>query len=564
MQRDDAMPETTPMGGNVAADGAREAAAVTRDDLAGRDDVAALLDRSTALAAAWGARAASSTTIGQERAILRLFGVAGLDRAGRPLAAEVVDRYLAPDPRRLGGGIALPFAMAMAEYDLPPQELALEVAAGNVDLGLEAELLAEPDRRSVAVADATNLARAATERIDANRTARRELIALLGDRPGPLVGMALGSPAIVDAIDEARQAIDAGARLVRVDVPPGRELAERMARLGSPLERWRAAPSSRGGLEAPDPSGQPIPSGAQRALAVLRRYLDEAGARGSGYIRLMTRTPALASPDQAVVAAFERVDLVTGDPMGEIITGRVDPDRALADHVFANRLLARAGTRVVVPAGPLAVAQDLQAGIPSDAATRAGRALVLQLLAVAITVGSGLAPGDVIVDAVPPWIGDEPDAPARALAEVMVRRALLPDHPLAFLEPALDDAAALRWHAMAAVALIDAPGAEVIVRRPGGESGTSIARTAASGAAATAAAGLWSSRLAPAVRGPSAAHLTAIVRAANATLDLLERSGWAALVDQPMALPVNRLGAEAVAERTTTFDVLAPAPTSAA
>ena len=351
--------------------------------------------------------------------------------------------------------------------------------------------------------------------------------------------------------------------LVRVDVPPGRELAERMARLGSPLERWQASPSSRGGLEAPDPSGQPIPSGAQRALTVLRRYLDEAGARGFGYIRLMTRTPALSAPDQAVVAAFERVDLVIADPMGEIITGRVDPDRALADHVFAKRLLARAGTRVVIPAGPLVVAQDLEAGMPSDAATRAGRALVLQLLAVAIAGRTGLGPRDVIVDAVPPWIGDEPDAPARALAEVMVRRALLPEHPLGFLEPALDDAAALRWHAMTAVALIDAPGAEVIVRRPGDGPATSIGRTAATCAAASTAVGLWPSRTSPVIRGPSAEHLTAVVRAANATLDLLERSGWAALVDQPMALPVNRLGADAVAERTGSFDVLAPESTSA-
>ncbi len=536
--------------------------ALTRDELAMREDLAGLLDRANALAAAWSARAAASTTIGRERAILRLFGITGLDRAGRPLAAEVVDRYLAPDPRRLGGGIALPFAMAMAEYDLRPQELALEVAAGNVDLGLEAELLAEPDRRAIAVADATQLALVATERIDANRTARRELIALLGDRPGPLVGMGLAAPAIVDALDEARDAIEAGAGLLRVDVPPGRELAERMARLGSPVERWRAAPSSRGGLDAHDPAGQPIPSGAQRALAVLRRYLDEAGARGSGYIRLMTRTPPLAAPDQAVVAAFERVDLVIGDPMGEIIAGSVDPDRTLTDHAFAARLLARAGTRMVVPAGPLVVAQDLEAGIPSDAATRSGRALVLQLLAASIAVHAGLATRDVLVDAIPPWIGDEADAPARAMAEVMVRRALLPEHPLAFLEPSLDDVAARRWHALLAVALLDAPGAAVIVRRPGDEPANAADRTAATCAAATTAAGLWASRSMPVVRGPSAVHLTAVVRAANATLDLLERSGLGALVDQPLGLPADRLGADAVAERTEAFDVLVPGSAS--
>jgi len=167
-----------------------------------------LLERAETLAGAWGARARASTTVGQERAMLRLFGVSGLDRSGRPLAGAAVDRWLSSAHDGLGGGIALPFAMGMAEYDLTPHELALEVAAGNVDLGLEAALLAESDRRAVAVAGATALSRAALDRIDANRTARRELLAVLGDPPRPWLGAALAAPAIVDALDEARIAID--------------------------------------------------------------------------------------------------------------------------------------------------------------------------------------------------------------------------------------------------------------------------------------------------------------------------------------------------------------------
>ena len=100
-----------------------------------------IVDRAETLAGAWAGRARASTTVGRERAMLRLFGVSGLDGAGRPLAWSVVDRYLGGGPGRLGGGIALPFAMALAEYDLDPQRLALDVASGAVDLGLEAALL---------------------------------------------------------------------------------------------------------------------------------------------------------------------------------------------------------------------------------------------------------------------------------------------------------------------------------------------------------------------------------------------------------------------------------------
>jgi hypothetical protein len=508
----------------------------------------ALVRRADALAGAWGASASNATSVGQERAILRLFGVAGVDRIGRPLAAEVVDRYLAPDPRRLAGGIALPFAMAMAEYDLAPHDLALEVAAGNVDLGLEAELLAESDRRAVAVADATSLARAALDRIDANRTARRELLDVLGDPPQPWLGAALVSPAIVDALDEARLAIDAGAELVRVDVPPSRELADRMARMGAALQTWTPSSTSRGGLDAFDPAGLPIPTGSQRALAVLRRFIDEAGARRRGYVRLATDAPSLAAPDQAVVAAFERIDVVVADPMREIVTGRVDPDRALADHVFAHRLLARAGTRVLVPAGPLLVTQDLASGVPSDPATRSGRALALQLIGVALARRDGMPAESIVVGALPDWLMDEPDAPARAAAEIALRRALLPGHALTFAEPALREDTAARWHAVVGALLADAGAVETIIRR----SHPNLVGTTAMRAVA---ASLRQSRMTPVLTGIAAAHAAGAVAAALATIDALEDRGWGALVDHPLGIQAT-IGAEAVTERTESFDPL--------
>ena len=59
-----------------------------------------LVQAAEALAGAWGGRARACTTVGQERAILRLFGVHGLDAAGAPLAGSVVNRWLAGEPER--------------------------------------------------------------------------------------------------------------------------------------------------------------------------------------------------------------------------------------------------------------------------------------------------------------------------------------------------------------------------------------------------------------------------------------------------------------------------------
>ena len=51
-------------------------------------DLDGLLGLADTLAGAWAGRATASTTLGQERAVLRLCGVGGLDREGRPLEPE--------------------------------------------------------------------------------------------------------------------------------------------------------------------------------------------------------------------------------------------------------------------------------------------------------------------------------------------------------------------------------------------------------------------------------------------------------------------------------------------
>jgi hypothetical protein len=145
-----------------------------------------LVAEAEALAGAWGARARASTTIGQERAILRLFGVSGLDGGGRPLAGTTVDRWLAGDDQGLGGGIALPFAMALLEYDLDPQQLALDVASGAVDLAPRPRSSVNPtaSRRRGRGAGCRRGDR--TDRCGA--TARHETIAMLGDAARPWLG----------------------------------------------------------------------------------------------------------------------------------------------------------------------------------------------------------------------------------------------------------------------------------------------------------------------------------------------------------------------------------------
>jgi hypothetical protein len=265
------------------------------------------------------------------------------------------------------------------------------------------------------------------------------------------------------------------------------------------------------------------------------------------------------------VAAFERVDVVEADPLSEIVAGRVDPDRALADHAFAHRLVNRSGAMLLLGAGPLVVAPDLARGVPSDTATRAGRALALQLLAVALARGDGLPADRIVVSALPAWMSDETDPVARAVAEVTVRSALLPGHPLGFSEPtSLDRQRAPAWPYLVTAALSRGvaaggrPTTSVLMRNAAAADGGRSLLEARS--AAVVAGELARNVAAPELQGPALAHAQGTVTAAVATLERLADGGWPSLLGETPAAARRdrpRLGADAVTDRTETFDPLA-------
>ena len=522
-------------------------------------DTDRLLGLADTLAGSWGARARATTSAGQERAILRAFGVVGLDRAGRPLAASTIDRWLASLPGGLGGGIALPFAMALLEYDLDPAQLAQDVASGAVDLKLEAELLSRPDRRAVAEEEAARLAGAAVERIDAQRTVRRETIDMLGDADRPWVGTTLLEADMEDALEAAPGLVSAGMDLLRVQIPIGRELADRLTDAGIEVARWRPSPRGDGTRGTRAEPLEPAPTGSQRALTELRAELDRAAAERRAYVRLATGAPALWAPESAVVAAFERIDIVESDPMTEIVVDGVDPDRALADHAFAHRLHGRAGTMVVIGAGPLAVGPDLRVGVPSDAATRSGRALALQLIAVGLARRAGVPAAQIVAGAVPEWLADEPSPAARAVAEVVVRRALYPDLALGFAEPAGPRAGeagtVARWSHLLGATLVYAGDAALVLRLGSRDPRTLAIDTRATVATAAEVAAAVDHG---ALTGIAKSHADGMLAAAVATLERLSDQGWSALSGDPSGVQRPRpMGGDAVAERTESFDPFA-------
>jgi hypothetical protein len=527
------------------------------------------------LAAGLSKTARRSATIAQERAVLRMLGVDGLDLEGRPLAASLAERYCGSDPARLAHGVILPFVVAMLEYDLPARELALEGVRGAVDLCLEAELLDRPDRLAGAERLASQLLGSAFARFDANRTAAREMREVLGVSDEPWLAVALRASEVESAAGETRAVVDAGADVVQIRVPASWEFAEARRQVGlgtSDLfefeDRVRDRKGDRGGgrigrgtggaagapsvrarrrFQATKPDAEHVPAGSQRGLASLRMAADEAAAERGRYASLMTVTSAFAAPEQAVVAAFERIDLVEADPIREIVEDNVDPERALADHAFAHRLQARSGCRVVMGPGPLALGADVASGLPSDAATRAGRSLALQALGVEVALVDGLPAERLLIGALPRWVADEGDARA-ILVQAWLRHLVFSGHSLVVTE---SDAEPQSHAALAVLMTAMAGAATSLVVRHVGLAGVSAAsrdlRTAASAAAA-----LRASLGDGALRGDAADLAARTLRAAGATLERLAAEGWSSLLGASGGgSEAERLGRADVVERAT-------------
>lgn len=527
-------------------------------------ELAALDELARGIAGAWAPRAGAATTIGRERALLRLYGVGGLDPAGLPLAGSVVDRYVRGSPARLADGVSLAFASALVEYAIDPQQLGIDVSAGLIDLAMEARLLADRDQRVRAEEALSALVDGALARIDANRTATRDLCSVLGDPARPWISTTIRDAEAPAAALEARELAGIGFDVLRIDVPMGRELSGLLEAAGIGVERWQPT-GALGGVDGAstgsgtDSDAEHVPAGSQRGLAAIRRAVDEAAATRRAYVRLASSAPPLAAPEQAVVAAFERVDLVMTDLMAEIVAHGVDPDRALADHAFAAAIHRRAGTTILVGAGPLAVGPDLASGQPSSAATRSGRALALQLLGVHLARASQLPADQIVVGAVPSFLGEERSGVAFALAEVALRRHLLAEHALWFTtetRTGTDDASALARIG----GVLPGDGSVALLHVPSQGSAGRVPVDAAVGARATLDGGLLlaRSRTGGVLGGVALEHARGTIGAAIVTLEALAGDGWGSIVGEEFDDPDRRrFGSDAVAERTDANDPLA-------
>jgi hypothetical protein len=167
---------------------------------------------------------------------------------------------------------------------------------------------------------------------------------------------------------------------------------------------------------------------------------------------------------------------------------------------------------------------------------------------------NGLPAGSIVVGALPRWLMDEPGRAARALAEVAVRRALYPAHPLAFVEPQHPPEMAVPWSFIHAAAAVHAGEIALVLRR-GGHGREASAMAARLGRSAAAVASDVAAATDPgSLTGTALEHARGMVHVATETLQRLADDGWRAVAgDDARELNGSRR-IETVAERTDPFD----------
>lgn len=257
------------------------------------------------------------TTVTVERTIARLFGVDGVNEDDVPLPNVLIDHLV--EKKALGGGISYYLGNAMLLTGKTAQELAEEVASGELDLTV---LPAQPIGEVEALLH--ELAEKAAARIRNNRAKRSELLERHGDKIGPLIYVIVATGNIYEDITQAKAAAKQGADVIAVIRTTGQSLLDYVP--------YGATTEGFGGTMA-----------TQENFRLMRAALDEVGEELGKYIRLCNYCSGLCMPEIAAMGAMERLDVMLNDALYGILFRDINMKRTIVDQYFSRMINGYAG-----------------------------------------------------------------------------------------------------------------------------------------------------------------------------------------------------------------------------
>ena len=253
------------------------------------------------------------TTVSTERTILRLLGVDGIDEVETPLPNVVVDQI--KDAGGLPRGVAYWMGNAMIQTGKTPQEIAEEMAAGNLDitkLPLASAKEAEEKIMPV-VLDALKKIREQTEK-------RNQYLETIGEGRKPYLYVIVATGNIYEDVVQAQAAARQGADIIAVIRTTAQSLLDYVP-YGPTTEGF-------GGTYA-----------TQENFRIMRKALDEVGEEVGRYIRLCNYSSGMCMPEIAAMGALERLDVMLNDALYGILFRDINMQRTLVDQYFSRVII---------------------------------------------------------------------------------------------------------------------------------------------------------------------------------------------------------------------------------
>lgn len=256
------------------------------------------------------------STVSVERTVCRLLGVDGTDEFDVPLPNVVVEAL--EESGKLEDGAAYFFGNAMLQTGMSPNSIAKSIVSGEIDVQ---RIMKQPNGWKEAVESS---AKQQLKRISQNREKRQEHLKIYGDKSGPLLYVIVATGNIYEDITQAVAAANQGADVIAVIRTTGQSLLDYVP--------YGATTEGFGGTYA-----------TQENFRLMRKALDEEGAKLGRYIRLCNYCSGLCMPEIAALGAFERLDTMLNDALYGILFRDINMKRTMIDQYFSRVINAYAG-----------------------------------------------------------------------------------------------------------------------------------------------------------------------------------------------------------------------------
>ena len=340
-------------------------------------------------------------TTSTERTICRLLGIDGINNEGIPLPNVLVDHL--KENNALSQGTAYYIGNAMIETGMSPQEIAVSVSQGSINIARLKLNSPEDIREKLSSTVDTTV-----ERIKNNRQTRSNFIKEIGEGKKPYLYVIVATGNIYEDVVQAQAAARQGADVIAVIRSTGQSLLDYVP--------YGATTEGFGGTFA-----------TQENFRIMRKALDEVAHETGKYVRLCNYCSGLCMPEIAAMGALERLDVMLNDALYGILFRDINMKRTIIDQFFSRVINGFAG--VIINTG-----EDNYL-TTADAYEEAHTVLTSQFINEQLALVAGIKPEQMGLGHAFEMDPSIENGFLYELAQAQMAREIFPDAPLKYMPP---------------------------------------------------------------------------------------------------------------------------------